>query len=238
MSAAPPAVLDPPRRGRPGRAEHPGRVEHPDLGPGERRVLRGVTWADYVRLSEDSERTRIKYAFDGPAGLLEIEMPQGQVHELISRLTFFLIVAYAEEADRELSPSGSVTVRREDVARGAEPDESFYVTNVGWTPPPGQNLLDLQAGDPPPDLVVEIDLTSPGVRKLPIYAALGIPEVWVWADESFTCRRLTPAGRYRVAEDSVELPGFPFAHAAALVARRPWGLIALKKAFAARPRGG
>ena len=235
MSAAPPAVLAPPRRGPAAPAR---RIEHPDLAPGERAVLEGVTWDDYVRLSDESDRTGAKYTFDGPAGLLEIEMSQGHVHELISRLTFFLIVAYAEEEDTELSPSGSVTVRREDVERGAEPDESFYITRVDFRPRPRQNLLDLEAGDPPPDLVVEIDVTSPGVSKLPIYAALGVPEVWVWASETFTCRRLTDAGRYERRSDSVELPGFPFEQAAGLLARRPWGLIALKKAFAARPRGG
>ena len=223
-----PAVADPPPA-RSGRRP----LAAPRLGPGERRTLAGATWADYVRLSADSGRTKIKYTFDGPAGLLEIEMPQGHPHESISRLLFWLIVSYAERRDTELAPSGSVTVRREDVTRGAEPDESFYVTHLADFPPPGTNLLDLEGGQRPPDLVIEVDVTSPGVSKLPIYAALGIPEVWVWADEEIVCRRLTGAGAYAVRHDSDELPGFPFELAADLVSRRPWGLIALKRAFLA-----
>ena len=233
MSAAPPAVLAPPRRGPAAPAR---RVEHPDLGPGERAVLTGVTWDDYVRLSEDSERTGIKYTFDGPAGLLEIEMSQGRPHELLSRFLYTLILAYAREREIELSPSGSVTVRREDVARGAEPDESFYVTHADFRPPPGSNLLNLEAGEPPPDLVVEIDVTSPGVSKLPIYASLGIPEVWVWSDDEITCRRRTRAGRYERRRDSVELPGFPFALAAETLAPRPVRLLETERTFLERLR--
>ena len=233
MSAAPPAVLAPPRRGPAAPAR---RIEHPDLAPGERAVLEGVTWDDYVRLSDESDRTGAKYTFDGPAGLLEIEMSQGRPHETLSRLLLFLIVAYAREREIELSPSGSVTVRREDVARGAEPDESFYITHADFRPPPRANLLDLEAGEPPPDLVVEIDVTSPGVSKLPIYAALGIPEVWVWSDDVITCRRRTPKGRYERRDDSVELPGFPFASAAAILAPRPMRLLETERTFLERLR--
>ena len=226
-----PAVAEPPP---PASRRRP--LTAPRLAPGERRTLSGATWADYVRLSADSERTRIKYTFDGPAGLLEIEMPQGHPHESISRLLFWLIVSFAEERGTELSPSGSVTVRREDLARGAEPDESFYVTHVADFPPPGTNLLDLQGGQRPPDLVIEVDVTSPGVSKLPIYAALGIPEVWVWEDEAIVPRRLAAGGGYAVRDNSDELPGFPFVLAADLISRRPWGLLALKRAFLTRLR--
>ncbi len=137
-------------------------------------MLTGATWEDYVRLSEESERTGIKYTFDGPASLLEIEMPQGYPHELISRLLFTLILSHSRMRDVDLIASGSLTVRREDVARGAEPDESFYITHAAEFPT-GGNLLDLEGGQRPPDLVIEIDVTSPGVSKLPIYGALGIP---------------------------------------------------------------
>ena len=230
-----PAVAAPPPA--PARPPGPRRaVAHPDLAPGERRVLAGVTWDDYVRLSDESERTGAKYTFDGPAGLLEIEMPQGRPHELLSRFVYTFILAYAREREIELSPSGSVTVRREDVARGAEPDESFYITHADFRPPPGANLLDLEAGEPPPDLAIEIDVTSPGVSKLPIYAALGIPEVWVWSDDVIICRRRTLKGRYERQDDSVELPGFPFAAAAEILAPRPMRLLETERTFLERLR--
>jgi len=34
------------------------------------------------------------------------------------------------------------------------------------------------AVDPPPDLVIEIDIPSPSFSKLPIYADMGVPDVW------------------------------------------------------------
>ena len=221
-----PAVADPPpARRRP--------LAAPRLGPGERRTLAGATWADYVRLSADSERTKIKYTFDGPAGLLEIEMPQGAVYESVSRLLFTLVLAFARSTDRELWPSGSVTVRREDLDRGCEPDESFYL-RADHLPPRGTNLLDLEGGHRPPDLVIEVDVTNPGVNKLPIYAALGVPEVWVWRNDTLTARGLTTTGRYQSVAESVGFPGFPLAAAADLVAARPWSLPALERAFAER----
>jgi len=73
--------------------------------------------------------------------------------------------------------AGSTTFKHEGVSRGFEPDASFYVSeNVAKIR--GKRRIDLDAGDPPPDLVVEVDITSPSASKLPIYARLGVAEVW------------------------------------------------------------
>jgi Uma2 family endonuclease len=32
--------------------------------------------------------------------------------------------------------------------------------------------------DPPPDLVIEIDISSGSIKKFPVFASMGIPEVW------------------------------------------------------------
>ena len=82
-------------------------------------------------------------------------------------------------------------------------------------------------------------MTSPSVSKLPVYAALGVPEVWVWdaAAGALTVRRLGPDGAYRRVADSGELPGFPFAVAAGLLtdpARRD--SLRLEDAFAGAVR--
>lgn len=68
----------------------------------------------------------------------------------------------------------------------------------------GKQTIDL-ATDPPPDLVVEIDLTPPSLDKLPIYAALGIPEVWRYTDERMIVYRRAGDG-YEVVERSTVLP--------------------------------
>ena len=206
----------------------------PPASAADRLVLSGADWGTYVRLADDPGNAGLKFTFDGSRGLLEIEVAHGPQHESLSRLLFTLVLAFARARDVDLAPSGSVTVRREDVGRGCEPDESFYITHRHAIPAPGTNLLDLAAGQAPPDLVIEIDVTSPGVAKLPIYAALGVPEVWVWTDERITARRLAESGGYEVVADSVELPGFPLTVAAELLANRPWSLLALERAFQQR----
>ena len=59
--------------------------------------------------------------------------------------------------------------------KGAEPDGSFYVQNADAII--GKRRIDLSV-DPPPDVVVEIDITSESLSKFPIYAAFGVPEIW------------------------------------------------------------
>jgi hypothetical protein len=60
--------------------------------------------------------------------------------------------------------------------------------------------------DPPPDLVIEVDITRSSLDKLPIYAALGVPEVWRYTDGAVEIRCLT-ADTYLVSDASRVLPG-------------------------------
>ena len=187
-----------------------------------RFVLGGVNWQAYRGMRDDPRNDRFKFTYDGPTGRLEVEMPNGFTHESVSRMLSYFIMAFRQAGGPKFRASGAVTLDREDLDRGLECDESFYISNVAEAPPIDTNLIDLTAGQPPPDLAVEVDVTSPGVDKLPIYAALGVPEVWVWDadDETLTARRLNQAGEYEVVAGSVELPGFPLALAAESIAGR------------------
>lgn len=181
-------------------------------------VLRGVTWDEYVALRAKPENAHVKLTYDGPnGGLLEIETPNGLEHETLSRLLMAFVLAFARVRGLSIRPVGSVTQSRQDLNRGLESDECFYLKTAPRIR--GKRRLDLAGGDPPPDLAVEVDVTSPGVSKLPIYAALGVPEVWVWADDAIAVRRLGNGGEYELVADSGELPGFPVAVAAELSAR-------------------
>ena len=205
LAAPPPPTAAPPFARRPPLLHRP-------------TVLRGVTWAEYRGLREKTENEHVKLTYDGPAGgLLEIEMPLGIEHESLSRLLMAFVLAFARVRGLPIRPVGSVTQSRQDLDRGLEADECFYLKTASQIR--GKRRLDLSAGDPPPDLAVEVDVTSPGVSKLPIYAALGVPEVWVWADDAIAVRRLTDDGDYEIVPDSGELPDFPVAAAAALAAR-------------------
>jgi Uma2 family endonuclease len=91
---------------------------------------------------------------------------------------------------------GSATYRRRRKAKGAEPDTSFYVQNAARKI--GKRRIDLET-DPPPDVVVEIDVSNESLSKFPIYAALGVPEIWLYDGQE--------ARFYELAEQSYrEIP--------------------------------
>ena len=201
-------------------AARPLREPRPPREPRLHRptVLRGVTWEEYAALRAKPENAHVKLTYDGPnGGLLEIEMPLGLEHESLSELIAAFVAAYAQRNRRPYRAVGSVTQSRQDLRQGLEGDKSFYFKSAPLIR--GRRRLDLAGGDPPPDLSVEVDVTSRGVDKLPIYAALGVPEVWVWDDGALSCRALADAGEYEEAVESRELPGFPLPLAAELAAR-------------------
>ncbi len=95
--------------------------------------------------------------------------------EAFSRRIALLVEFLAAELGIDVYDLGSTTFKREDLERGFEPDSCFYIENEERVR--GKDRIDL-AVDPPPDLVIEIDITSPSFSKLPIYAQIGVPEVW------------------------------------------------------------
>jgi Uma2 family endonuclease len=144
--------------------------------PPEGRVtLRNVGWETYQLLvEEDPGRSAPRFFYD--RGVLEIVSPSFE-HEQIARVIASLVEELAVELDIDVVDAGSTTFNREDLARGFEPDASFYFSENAARVR-GKRRISLGVGDPPPDLVVEVDITSPSTSKLPIYARLGVTEVW------------------------------------------------------------
>jgi Uma2 family endonuclease len=95
-----------------------------------------------------------------------------------------LVLALTEEMGVEAKDLGSTTFRREDPERGSEADSCFYIENEGLIY--GKDRPDLSV-DPPPDLVIEIDITSPSISKLPIYAQMGVPEAGATTESVLRC---------------------------------------------------
>lgn len=58
---------------------------------------------------------------------------------------------------------------------GVEPDDCFYIQNEARIR--GKDRINLET-DPPPDLAIEIDITSR--TRFNNYQALRIPELWRW----------------------------------------------------------
>jgi Uma2 family endonuclease len=169
--------------------------------PAEQRVvLHNIGWNTYERLLADHENNSSpRFTYD--RGELEIMSPSPE-HEKFNRRISQLVLAVAEELGIEAEDLGSTTFRREDLERGFEPDSCFYIQNEEQVR--GKDRIDL-AVDPPPDLVIEIDITSPSFSKLPIYAQIGVPEVWRYDGERMTILVLEDSD-YAESTESIVLP--------------------------------
>jgi Uma2 family endonuclease len=169
----------------------------------QRVVLHGVAWDIYERLLDahvDSSSPRFTY----DRGDLEVMSPLPE-HERLNRAVQLLVSLVAYETGVKVLSLGSATFRRQEIQRGFEPDSCFYVQNLRQVR--GKTAIDLNV-DPPPDLVVEIDMTKLSLPKVPIYAAFGVPEVWRYHAGEVQILRLPPeAGQYIEEEASQALPG-------------------------------
>ena len=164
-------------------------------------ILRGVSWETYERLLADFQDSHAAhFAYD--QGRLEI-MVLSFKHETVNRTLATLVETIAEEIQVDILNAGSTTFKRADLSKGFEPDSCFYIQNAERVR--GKDEIDL-AVDPPPDLIIEIDITSLSLNKFPIFAAIGIPEVWRYDGQAVTIFKLEN-GEYSVREASVVLPG-------------------------------
>ena len=172
----------------------------PTPDTGQRLILPGVSWATYERLLADfSDSHAAHFSYD--QGVLEI-MVLSLRHEKLKHILETLIEFLAAELDIDLEGAGSTTFRRADLARGFEPDACFYIANADYIRQ--KEEVDL-AEDPAPDLVIEIDISSPSLEKLPIYAAVGVPEIWRYDGTSSIIFQLQE-GAYQESKQSLAFP--------------------------------
>jgi len=142
--------------------------------PSEQRVvLSDISWETYERLLEDlADCSAPRLTYDH--GVLEIMSPLSD-HERYNRNLSLLVEVFAEELDIEIGNLGSTTFKLEEFERGFEPDSCFYIQHESQIRNRRRIAL---PEDPPPDLVIEIDLTNSSINKFPVFAQLGVPEVW------------------------------------------------------------
>ncbi len=171
---------------------------------GERRfVVHGVDWDGYEALLRIMPGVRITY----DRGVVELMSPQFP-HELYRRRIGRLIEIVAEELEIAIVGAGSTTFKRRVLDRGLEPDECFYLG--GYDRLASLATIDLDV-DPPPDLAIEVDISSSSLDKMGIYAALQIREVWRFDGESLTVAVLDEGGGYRPSSTSLAFPFLPIA---------------------------
>lgn len=138
-----------------------------------RLLLHGVSWAEYEELLEalgESRGLRISYD-EGALLLMTLSIEHENYVELIKRLIDRVSIHWRIK----VLGFGSATLRRKNRLKGAEPDACFYVQNAAAI----GNRLELDFNvDPPPDIVVEVDIHHESLSRFSIYAGLGVPELW------------------------------------------------------------
>jgi Uma2 family endonuclease len=172
-----------------------------DVPPGHRVLLHNVSWQEFELILEDlGERRATRLAYH--QGTLEIVAPLPK-HEQTKVVVSNLLVVLLDELDMDWEPLGSTTFRRKEMAAGIEPDDCFYIKNHALMI--GKERIDLNV-DPPPDLAIEIDVTSK--TQLSAYEALGVPEIWRYESRKLQIS-LLQNGEYVESQTSLTFPNFP-----------------------------
>ena len=147
---------------------------------GEQRVvIYGLSWQGYLQIFDAlpaNRGTRLLY----DRGTLEITMPL-EDHEFLGRLIERFIITLVELMGLRVKTMGSTTMNYPQHLKGAEPDNAYYIQHQPLVK--GRNV-DF-AIDPPPDLVVEVDITHTDIDKPAFYASIGVPEFWRFDGETW-----------------------------------------------------
>ncbi|MBE9052422.1 Uma2 family endonuclease [Nostocales cyanobacterium LEGE 11386] len=191
----------------------------------DRVVLYNISWQQFENLLQDLGESRAaRIAYD--EGNLEIMTPLPE-HEHYKEVISDLVKDIADTLDLDYESYGSTTWKRESRMAGLESDNCFYFQNEAVIR--GRINLDLRQ-DPPPDLALEIDVTSKSLNRFPIYARLGVPEIWCY-DTGELKIYLLQNNEYIESETSLVFSGLPIRELPKLIAAyRNEGRRAMRKA--------
>ena len=172
-----------------------------NVPPGHRVLLHDVNWQEFEEiLAELGEHRAARLAYSQLT--LEIRMPLPE-HEVDKELIGDMVKILLEELEIDCECFGSTTFKRETKKAGVEPDQCFYIQNHQVMR--GKRRVDLSV-DPPPDLAIEIDITSR--TQFDNYQLLGVPELWRFENGKLQINVLQ-AGKYVQCESSPTFPNLP-----------------------------
>lgn len=163
-------------------------------------IFHRVTWDEYEELlALVGEANGLRISFnDGTLKVMTLSAEHEKYAEFLKRL----VSALSLRLQINILFFGSATMRKREKGKGTEPDASFYVQTASAI----GNRIDLDfAVDPPPDVVVEIDIHHDSTDKDQIYAGLGVPEIWRYDGQEMTIHHLRQDS-YVIAETSQALP--------------------------------
>lgn len=182
------------------------------LAPGSVLVVPNVSWDEFEAILAElghHRAARLTYLTQ----TLEIMVPLPE-HEKPKEIIADIAKTLLKASGRRYEPFGSTTFRRPEVA-GVEPDACFYIAN--YQRMTGRRRL--EPGDPPPDLAIKIDVTSQ--TTLETYQAVGVPELWIYANGRLTIYILQ-GSQYSAVTESPTFPDLPVGKWVATTVARSW----------------
>lgn len=172
-------------------------AEAPSIEIGEERfLLTGISWTFYLAFCEELGERRIRLSFD--RGSLEIMVTKSP-HEYYKKMLAKLVEAIVLERDIPVRSGGSMTFQREDLQKGFDPDECWWIAHEAKVR--AVRDFDFQ-NDPPPDLAIEVEITSSLVNRIGIYAAMGVAELWRFNGRKLRFLLLQDDGTYQESATS------------------------------------
>lgn len=169
------------------------------------QVLEHVSWETYESLLRDMQEQHVYARITYDQGRMTVMSPMLPKHERLKKLLARMVEILSFEFNLPICGLGQTTWKRKDLRKGLEPDECYYIQHEAQMR--GRDELDLM-NDPPPDLVVEVDITHHPIDRMQIYAALGVPEVWEFHRDHLQAFKLEN-GKYIAIDRSI---AFPFLH--------------------------
>jgi Uma2 family endonuclease len=171
------------------------------IPPGHTVLLKDINWSAFEEiLAELGEHRAARLSYS--QGQLEIMVPLAE-HESDKKIIGNLVEILLEEFNLEFWALGSTTFKNEQMIQAVEPDECFYIQHEAAVR--GKKRLDLTL-DPPPDLAIEIDITSR--TQFDNYEQLGVLELWRYDGEQLEIKVLQN-GRYVTPTTSTYFPQLP-----------------------------
>jgi Uma2 family endonuclease len=171
------------------------------VNPGQQMLLKDISWQQLENILEEmGERRTARISYSD--GWLEIMVPLPE-HEKDKELLGDLVKILLEILQIDFEPFGSTTLKNERMRQAVEPDTSFYIQNQAAVI--GKNRIDLNI-DPPPDLAIEIDITSR--TRFENYEILGVPELWRYQQQGLEIF-LLQEGKYIKSQSSPNFPNIP-----------------------------
>ena len=171
------------------------------VNPGQQMLLKDISWQKLEKILEEmGERRAARISYSD--GWLEIMVPLPE-HEKDKEIFGELVRILLDKLEIDFEPFGSTTLKNERMRQAVEPDTSFYIQNQAAVI--GKNRIDLNI-DPPPDLAIEIDITSR--TRFENYEILGVPELWRYQQQGLEIF-LLQSGKYIKSQSSPNFPNIP-----------------------------